>query len=79
MDKDITTKKAVTEQVISMLYNNIIQENGNETFKGWCEDGEVFRISYPNESEEFYTKCNIIMDEISNLVDKITYDYLAEY
>lgn len=79
MEKKITPKQAVTEQIVNMLTNNIINENGNETFDGWCEDGEVFRTSYPNETEEFYIECDTLMDKVSDLVDKLTYRHLAEF
>lgn len=35
-------KKAVAGQIIAMIENNIINENGVEMFEGWLEDGDVF-------------------------------------
>ena len=61
-----------------MLENNIINEYGNESFEGWCEDGAVFENSYPDESEEYYQECTKLMKNVSSLVDKLTYDHLAE-
>lgn len=34
--------KNVVSQIINMLSNNIINNNGFEHFDGWCENGEVF-------------------------------------
>jgi len=39
---DNEIRKAVTEQLIGMLDNNILHECGTEMFLGWLEDGEVF-------------------------------------
>ena len=72
-------KKAVTEQIISMLTNNILNDNGNESFEGWCEDGDVFRYSYPDESAEFYTECIREMKVVASIIDRLTYDFLADF
>ena len=42
METKIAARKAVVEQVIAMLDNNVLADNGFEQFSGWCEDGEVF-------------------------------------
>lgn len=34
--------KDVVEQVVNMLLNNVIEDNGTECFECWCEDGAVF-------------------------------------
>ena len=39
---DNEIRKAVTEQLIGMLENNILHECGTEPFKGWLEDGDAF-------------------------------------
>ena len=72
-------KKAVAGQIINMLFNNLIEGNGNETFEGWCEDGAVFETAYPNATKEFVEECEKLMREVAPLVDKLTYDYLAEH
>jgi hypothetical protein len=77
-ENDITPKQAVTEQIIAMLNNNILAENGNESFVGWCEDGGVFEASYPNESDDFYNECERIMNAVAPLIDKATYNHLAK-
>jgi len=35
-------KFMVAEQIIGMIENNILGENGMESFMGWIEDGDVF-------------------------------------
>lgn len=83
-DKDnptekIAAKKAVSGQIINMLVKNFINEYGNETFEGWCKDGAVFKNAYPNATKEFYEECEKLMKEVAPLVDKLTYDHLAEF
>ena len=34
--------KKVVGVLIDMLENNVINDNGIETFMGWCEDGDTF-------------------------------------
>ena len=60
-----------------MLINNILHEHGNESFEGWCEDGDVFEIAYPNEDKEFLAECERIMKEVAPLVDRLTYNHLS--
>jgi hypothetical protein len=73
----LCAKSAVSGQIVNMLINNIINGYGNETFEGWCEDGVVFETAYPNATKEFVSECNKLMKEVAPLVDKLTYDYLA--
>ena len=75
----ISAKKAISGQIVNMLVNNLINEYGNETFEGWCEDGAVFENAYPNATKEFYVECVKLMKEVAPLVDKLTYDHLAEF
>ena len=78
---DDRVKIAVTQQVINMLFNNIIEGYGNESFEGWCEDRDVFGIDFslfpPSENKEFTQECKELMKEIAPIVDKLTYNYLA--
>ena len=78
MEAKITPKEAVTEQIIAMLQNNILQHNGGEPFNGWCEDGEIFENTYPNMDEEFYKECERLMHKVSPYIDKLTYDFLED-
>lgn len=75
----LCAKKAVSGQIVNMIINNIINENGNESFEGWCEDGVVFDTAYPNSTKEFREECEKLMKEVAPLVDKLTYNFLAEY
>lgn len=79
MTETIDARIAVTETLVNMLENNIIYGYGNESFEGWCEDGDVFETSYPSGDEEFQQECRRLMREIAPLVDKLTYNYLATF
>lgn len=74
----LCAKRAVCGQIVNMLINNLINDNGNESFEGWCEDGAVFETAYSNATKEFYEECEKLMRKVAPLVDKLTYDYLAE-
>lgn len=73
----MNTKIEITNQIISMLHNNIVLRNGNETFVGWCENGDMFRTTYPNQTEEWYNEMETLMNEVAPLIDKLTYDHLT--
>jgi hypothetical protein len=70
---DDKVKIRIASEICNMLNNNIILRNGNETFKGWCEDGDIF-AGDENEKELI-----ALMEQVSQYVDKITYDYLMTY
>lgn len=63
--------REVTNQIVNMLTNNILEDNGTESFEGWCENGEVFN-EYPAYKEE----CVNLMKEVAPIVDQLTYNYL---
>ena len=63
--------RAVANQLINMLTNNILEDNGTESFEGWCEDGEVFN-DHPSYKEE----CVALMRKVAPLVDELTYNHL---
>ena len=65
--------KAVADQLINMLTNNLIEDNGTEPFEGWCEDGNVFK---DNLRGEYFDEAVALMKEVSPLIDKLTYCYL---
>lgn len=73
----ITPQIAVASQIVNMLQNNIVLGNGNEHFEDWCELGDTFRDSYPNQTEEFYQECENLMYEVGSYIDRVTYDYLT--
>ncbi len=60
---------AVTQHYINMLYNNVIEDNGVESFIGWCEDGDIF-------DEDSHDKCVELMREVAPLIDELTYKFL---
>lgn len=77
MFREMTEKQkavviAVTNQYINMLYNNVINDNGVESFIGWCEDGDVFEGSHIDNWDE----CIALMEEVAPLIDKLTYKFL---
>ena len=65
---------AVADQIQNMMYNNITCENGAETFEGWCNKGEVFRLNDMNPQE--VKECMQLVEQVSPLVDKLCLDYL---
>lgn len=72
MDKN-EIKRAVAGQICNMLQNNIIEENGGESFVGWLEDGDVFFNGGEGYTEE---ECEEIMEfvySISDLVDDLSW------
>lgn len=67
---DTEIKIAVAQQIINMLENDIINENGGESFLGWLGDGEVFRINGMSE-EDTLRAVNLaksIDDEVTSIV-----------
>ena len=63
-------KNAVTQQIINMLENDILNENGGESFVGWLEEGEVFRLNGMNEYEVSVAMslAKSINDEVTSMV-----------
>lgn len=59
------TKQKVTEQIINMLTNNILEEQGGEPFVGWCEDGEVF---------DWDKDCIALMHKVAKIVDSLSWE-----
>jgi hypothetical protein len=73
-------KKMVVEQIINMFDNNILHENGMESFMGWLEDGDVF---YNAKNAENYTDEQIeeaieLAKEISSKIDDISWELAPE-
>ena len=56
--------KNVIEQVIAMLGNDVLAENGLESFEGWCENGDIFET----DIEEHIA----VMKRIAPAVDNLT-------
>lgn len=73
-------KKMVAEQIINMLDNNVLHENGMESFMGWLEDGDAF---YDIKNTENYTDEQIVeaielAKEISDKIDSISWELAPE-
>lgn len=64
--------KEVAAQLVNMLTNNVLQDNGTEGFEGWCADGEVFDHLHG----EYFDEAMALMKEVAPLIDKLTYCYL---
>lgn len=64
--------KAVTEQVINMLENNVLHEYGTEGFLGWIADGEVYNF----EDDDDFLSAMELSQEIADIVDNLTYNFL---
>lgn len=65
--------KAVVGQVINMLYNNVIKDNGSEDFVCWCEDGDVFYDEHVKDIDsivEIMSKIATYVDSLSHEIDK---------
>ena len=66
--------KAITEQVINMYSNNVLEDNGAESFEGWCADGEVFTNNgYTDEEADAMMK---LVRDMSACVDALTFRWL---
>lgn len=77
-EKTELQKKAVwlvAEQIIAMLENNLIGDNGTETFKGWCKDGDVFHNN-PELNDEEKKAATALMNEVAPKVDELTFNHL---
>ena len=44
--------KAVAGQLVNMIINDVLNNNGLEGFEGWCADGEVFEDLHGEYFEE---------------------------
>ena len=70
-------KRMVAGQIINMLENNTINDNGGEGFIGWLEDGDVFYNAecYTdeeiNEAMELAKEIAPALDEISWKLDTV--------
>lgn len=70
MQTKIAARKAVAEQVIAMLDNNVLADNGFEQFRGWCEDGAVFDDQEPAVRKE----CIELMNKVGDSVDFVVWN-----
>lgn len=69
--------KIVTNELCNMLCNDILCENGVESFEKWCDDGKDFENDgYSNFENDGYSKEDIkeimcFVKEIAPLVDDL--------
>lgn len=60
---------SVVGQFLNMIHNDVIEGNRYESFLGWLEDGEVFRLNGMDEEDVkvamMYAK--MLADDIDNL------------
>ena len=66
--------KIITEQVIGMLENNVLQDGGCEGFIGWLEGGDVF--FHAGFSQEDTAELMGLAREIAPTVDKLSFSWL---
>ena len=64
--------KVITEQVMNMYDNNVLNGNGSEGFMGWLEDGEVFANMGCYSAIEVKELTDFARG-IAPLVDELTY------
>lgn len=64
-------RKAVAEQIVAMLDNDVINENGFEPFEVWCNDGEVFANMDEEAGADFVNGCMNLARELAPMVDAI--------
>lgn len=72
-------KKAVVEQIIGMLENNILRECGVEMFEGWLEDGDVFfNLGWDEkdiaEAMRYAHEVSPALDVINNVLGDLSYE-----
>lgn len=64
----------IVASIFNMIYNNIIKENGGETFISWCECGDVFNNSDADmpPSPEVLQECERLMHRVAPYVDSLS-------
>ena len=74
------SKKAkimVAEQIVGMIENNVLNENGGESFIGWLENGDVFYNADCYTDEEI-NEAMKLAHEIAPLVDELSWKIAPE-
>lgn len=66
--------KAVAEQIQNMMYNDITEENGVESFAAWCNEGEVFKLNGLDAAD--VAECMQLVNEVAPLVDELVLNHL---
>ena len=75
----VVAKKMVTEQIINMLDNNVLNGWGMESFLGWLEDGDgnVF-FNADRFTDEQIAEAIALAKEIAPIVDKLSWKLALE-
>lgn len=74
------SKKAkimVAEQIVGMIENNVLNENGGESFIGWLEDGDALYNADCYTDEEI-DEAMKLAHEIAPLVDELSWKIAPE-
>lgn len=74
------SKKAkimVAEQIVGMIENNVLNENGGESFIGWLENGDVFYNADCYTDEEI-DEAMKLAHEVTHLVDELSWKIAPE-
>ena len=70
-------KMMVAEQIVGMIENNVLNENGGESFIGWLEDGDVF-FNADCYTDEEIDEAMRLAHEITDLVDELSWKIAPE-
>lgn len=70
-------KMMVAEQIVGMIENNVLNENGGESFIGWLEDGDVF-FNADRYTDEEIDEAMKLAHEIADLVDELSWKIAPE-
>ena len=65
---------AVANQIQNMMYNDITNEYGVESFESWCADGEVFENDGLNKED--VNECMTLVREVAPIVDNLVLNHL---
>lgn len=74
---DNEIKKAVADQLAGMISNNLVNEFGPESFRGWLEDGDAFINAGMTEEET--ERAMAYAEQVSDAVDIINDVLAARY
>lgn len=65
---------AVANQIQNMMYNDITNGYGVESFESWCADGEVFENDGLNKED--VNECMTLVREVAPIVDNLVLNHL---
>ena len=77
MDKKYI-KILVADQICKMLTNNVILDNGHESFVGWLEDGDIFANTDGAIKDEEIDEVMQFVNKIADLVDELSWKLAPE-